>query len=719
MARRTRRIKIGIDVGGTFTHAVALDADTLSLIGKEMVPTTHTASEGVARGVVDSLHRLLHSAAIKPKEVALIAHSTTQATNALLEGDVARVGIIGMAKGIEGWRARGQTNVSDIELAPGKFLSTRHRFIDTSEAINEAVIQKNLDELIAEGAEVFVASEAFGVDNPGNEQRVVEYIRGKGFLATAASEISQLYGLRVRTRTAVINASMLVKMLQTAEMTEKAVRESGITSPLMIMRSDGGIMDLNEMRRRPILTMLSGPAAGVAAALMFVKISDGLFLEVGGTSTDISIIRNGRPMIRSAEVGGHRLYMKTLDIRTVGIGGGSMPRLRGSAIIDVGPRSAHIAGLKYIGFANPASLRTLSLHLIAPRLGDPKDYMSIASDGSAKPEYSFTTTEAANSLGLIKQYGKAISESLTLWSAWLTAEFGKSIEEISKAILDLASDKVISILKKFIEEYKLHKEHITLVGGGGGAEVIVPYTAQRLGVQYSIAEHTEVISAIGVALGMIRDTIERSVLSPTDADIVNIRQEAIQSVLQMGAAAESIEVRIEVDKKRKRLSATASGAPELRTGKFESTPRSADELKIIVAGTCPEGSEIRCISETEFLKAFEGRITKKRFFGLIKEERVSVRIIDHEGVMRLKLNRGVIYPSTSNTLPSLLNHLIDEYTIYGDAGGLNPDIFILSGGRIIDLSGLANKDQILALLRVETEMHSGDEQAVAIIAPKE
>ena len=105
------KVRIGIDVGGTFTDAVAINNDTYELIGTVKVPTTHTAKEGVAAGIVEVLHKVMEENGIRPEDVTFIAHGTTQATNALLEGDVANVGIVTMGSGLQGAKRAGGRQV--------------------------------------------------------------------------------------------------------------------------------------------------------------------------------------------------------------------------------------------------------------------------------------------------------------------------------------------------------------------------------------------------------------------------------------------------------------------------------------------------------------------------------------------------------------------------------------------------------------------------------
>ena len=165
-----RKVRMGIDVGGTHTKAVAIDNATQQIIGKSSVKTTHDDEKGVAAGVVQAFENCLKENNIDPKDVVFVAHSTTQATNALIEGDVAKVGIVASARGgLEGFLAKAQTKLKDIDLGSGRKIEITSRFIKEQD-LNHDSIKKAAEDMKREGAEVIVASEAFGVDDMSSEK---------------------------------------------------------------------------------------------------------------------------------------------------------------------------------------------------------------------------------------------------------------------------------------------------------------------------------------------------------------------------------------------------------------------------------------------------------------------------------------------------------------------------------------------------------------------
>jgi len=706
-----RKIRIGIDVGGTFTHAVAIDAATLRLVGRSKVPTTHTAAEGVARGVVDSLLALLKQCGIAPDEVMLIAHSTTQATNALLEGDVAAVGIVGMACGAGAWLARRQTAIRPIPLAPGRSLHTHHEFIH-SDRVTEQTVQAAIDALVRKGAEVIVAAEAFSVDDPSHEQLVCDIAGRRGLPATATHHVSRLHGLGIRTRTAVVNASMIPRMLGTADMTERAVRQAGIRAPLMIMRSDGGVMDIEEMRRRPILTMLSGPAAGVAAALLYARVSDGLFLEVGGTSTDISAIKNGRCPIRSAEVGGQKLHVSTLDVRTIGVAGGSMVYERHGRIEQVGPRSAHIAGLRYLSFCGKGETP-----MTASTQQDNGESYLVVDAGCEK--LAVTPTCAANRLGLVPDGDCARGELDTITRGFevLAKTLGASDGAVvADSILAKAAPKVQAVLDGLIRDYKLDPGVIRLLGGGGGAAAVVPYVACVMDLPHEMVPDADVISAIGVALALVRDSVERTVIEPGEEDIRRIREEAFASGLKMGAAAETIQGFVEVDARRNLLRATAEGATEIKEQALRPEGLNADDRRVLVTASLGDGAgPPRRVVEAAGFDVWSGERTVHRLWRFFPERRVAVRALDRTGAIRWASNHADVRESTAEAAERDLEAFAETYTRYSDAGATIPRCYVLLADRIIDLSGLVDIHQVLEVLRLELARHSRSQSCILLL----
>jgi len=503
-------------------------------------------------------------------------------------------------------------------------------------------------------------------------------------------------------------------------MTEESVSQMRIGAPLMVMRSDGGAMNMAEVRRRPLLTILSGPAAGVAAALMFVQISEGIFLEVGGTSTDISLIRLGRARLRSAEVGGHRLFLRTLDVRTLGLGGGSMIRLRGRKLEDVGPRSAHIAGLPYSSYVPAERLRGGKIILASPRPGDSPDYVLLESPRGER--FALTLTCAANAAGALSpgDYAKGNVESVLLGFSALAEFCGRSFEAVALAreVLDLAAEKARETVERLALEYGMDQEEIALIGGGGGAGVLVPAVGERMGVPHQVCPEAEVISSIGVALALIRETVERTIVNPNPEDLLRIRQEAEEGAIRSGAAPESIAVEVEVEPRQNLVRATASGAIELRSRDLAARQATEEErLRAAAASLRVPESKVRLAAAAADMYAYTTQVERLTALGLSRSTRLPLRLIDGEGIVRLQLSHAEAHCCAVCEAADCLRRLLDAHTSYGDAGPRLPGLFLVARGRISNLSGLLSAEQVLSLAGAEMSRLSSDEQVMLIIAP--
>ncbi|WP_125607777.1 hydantoinase/oxoprolinase family protein [Lapidilactobacillus bayanensis] len=711
-----KKYRIGIDVGGTFTDAAMLDNDTFDIVAEMKIPTTHDDQEGVAFGIVTILKKILEKTKVSPDDITFIAHGTTQATNALLEGDVAKVGIIGMGTGMDARNADKETTIGNIELAKGKFLYTYHQFIDTKN-LSEETINQAIDALVAEGAEVIIASEAYSVDDPSNEQMVIDLANKKGIYATGGFEISQLYGLKLRTRTAVINASLIPKMMETADMTEKAVKKAGIKSQLMIMRADGGVMSIAEVRKRPILTMLSGLAAGVAGALMYEKITDGIFFESGGTSTDISVIKDGKVMLKNAEVGGNKTYLQSLDVRTLAIAGGSMIMIDKNAhkVVDVGPRSAHIAGKDYEAFTSVEKLQGGHVESVVPKKGDTAKYAVIeAPNGTA---YAYTLCGAANLLGYVPEKDYAHGNQDSIKYAWdvLANEVGSTAEELARQTMDIALDKIMIIVNGLIDDYGLESNLITLVGGGGSGSVVVPALGEREKLKWHVAKNAPYISTIGVGMAMVKETIEKSVIHPTKEDIKQIRFEALEAIVHAGAKESSVDISIQVDTQKNILRAVATGSTELRSkdmtqGEISDNQKLANAAKAIDFAV----SETSKVAHAKRWTGFEGKSVSRTFFGLIKHKKQALAVVDREGVVRLKKNNAHYLQTTEQKLDDEFPDFLEDNTIYSDANATIPNVYIFFNEKMVDLTGFQTKEQLESMMESDLELVKPEETLIVV-----
>jgi N-methylhydantoinase A/oxoprolinase/acetone carboxylase beta subunit len=558
-------VRIGVDVGGTFTKAVACDPAGV-VVARCVLPTTHRSDIGVAAGVVATVEGVV--AAVEERGLGpaqLVAHSTTQAVNSLLEGDTAVVGVLGIGGGPDARRARSRTKIGTIGIAPGRDLTTIHRFLDVSRGFDPSAARAAVEALLADGAEALVVSESFGVDDTDAERAVLEIAQAAGIPACAGHEMTGAYGLQLRTVTGALNASILPTAARAANAVKEAAETRVPGVPLLVMRGDGGAAPIDSLGRKPLLTAFSGPAASVVGALRHLSLVDALIVEVGGTSTNVSLVAGGRPVLSYVRVLHHLTSVRSLDVRVAGVAGGSLlrlgRRLGRRSVVGVGPRSAHIAGLDYCSFAG-RSLAKGRVLTGAPRAGDPADYAIIETADGA--QVAPTITCAANALGSVPGSTAAVAsdpEAARAGVELLGAELRMSARAVAERAIALAADEIAQIGRELVAEYGVRPT--VLVGLGGGAGALVPSVAERLGVAWEIPPDAEVISSIGDALSMVRVEIERTLIEGSTTTVAQVVREAEAEAIAAGAAAESVQVETVSVPSRNALRAVALGAVAL------------------------------------------------------------------------------------------------------------------------------------------------------------
>ena len=349
--------RLGVDVGGTFTDLLLFD-DASGASWRTKTPSTpHDSSEGILNGVEE----VCRIAGVTPREIEVFLHGTTVATNAVLEGKGARVGLVTtqgyrqvmqiarsfVPGGLAGWivwpkpeplakledtvEIKGRMDAFGVEVRP----------------IDDANIRAALEKLKGQGIEALTVSLINAYLNGTHELRVAEL--AAEILPDVPISLSHIVLPEMqeyeRTLTTVANAAVRPIVGKYVRSLRDKLEQVEMNGRLSLLRSDGGLMSSQKSEEHPVALLMSGPAGGVTGALWVAKnagLKNILTLDVGGTSTDVALIEHGEPRrVRTTEVGHLSVRASSLDVKSVGAGGGSIayvPELTGA--LRVGPQSA-------------------------------------------------------------------------------------------------------------------------------------------------------------------------------------------------------------------------------------------------------------------------------------------------------------------------------------------------------------------------------------------
>lgn len=496
-------VRIGIDVGGTFTDFVMADSESGALSFFKVPSSPADPSVAIALGA----QQMLEHFNVAPSEVEYFGHGTTVATNMVIERRGVLTGLI-TTRGFRDVLAIGrQTRPSLYDNSvrkPEALVKRRHRLeanerLDATgavvEPLDEAGFAEQVRALVSQGIEALAIVFLHSYRNPAHEEKAREIVASiaPNLHVSISSEVLPEFREYERTSTTVVNAYVAPRMGRYLDLLCSRIKEVGISVEPLTFHSNGGLMPVRMVEKLPVLTCLSGPAAGVVGASVIgqkVGISEIITFDVGGTSTDVSLITGGRPSYTSNRlVAGHPVKMPMVDIHVVGAGGGSIARLDDVGALKVGPESAG-AVPGPVAFQKGGKAPTLTdANIVLGRL-NPKTLL----DG----RMHVYRDEAA----------KAIEEQLA-------SPLGISVEEAAYGILRIATASMSRAIRAISTEHGHDPADFVMFAFGGAGPLHCAEVAVECGMaSILVPSEPGTMCARGILLADVSRDFVRTVLSP-------------------------------------------------------------------------------------------------------------------------------------------------------------------------------------------------------------
>jgi N-methylhydantoinase A len=511
---------LGVDVGGTFTDLVLFDLAAGTLRVLKTPSTPHNQAEGILIG----LERL----GIPAANLKRIVHGTTVATNTALEGNGARLAVL-VTAGHRDVLVVGRGNrmaMYNIKARPARPLVARSQLIEIRErlrvdgsilrALDEAEVTAAAERLAGEGIEAVAVCFLHAYANPAHERRAAALLAERLPLATVTTSAEVLPEFREYERfsTTALNAYVAPRMKKYLGDLGKRLAQAGAEAPLAIMTSNGGSLPAHRVEAMPVLSMLSGPAAGVIAA-GHIGASTGhanlITCDMGGTSTDVCLLRGGDyAMTTEGRVGAFPVKIRQIDINSIGVGGGSIATLGTGGFLSVGPRSAGaMPGPACYGRGGEEPTVT-DANVVLGRLGV---------DAALGGEISLDPAAAERVI------------------ADLAARLGLGTMPMAEGILRLTAVSLAGAIKEVSVMRGIDPRDYALLPFGGAGPLHAAEIADELGMRTVVVPPLPGnFSALGLLIADVRRDFVRTRVSATSTTSIAEVRSALAELMRNGAA---------------------------------------------------------------------------------------------------------------------------------------------------------------------------------------